>query len=111
MIEKIKYKLKKILFRSIKDYELTLEELKEKQLNGEIIDVRSKEEYNENHIEESINVPENEIGKNFENIIKNKDKQIVLYCTSGFRSMKAYNKLKDLGYTNVYTLYGGLQNY
>ena len=112
MLKKVTYKLKKILFRHMEEYEITLQELKEKQLDGaEIIDVRSVREYNEGHLEESINVPENEINKVFENIIKNKDKQMVLYCASGFRSSKAYNKLKNLGYNNVYTLYGGLQNY
>ena len=112
MFDKIGYKLKKVLFRCMEDYDITLEELKEKQLNGaEIIDVRSKEEYNENHIEESINVPEYEINENFEKIVKDKNKPIVVYCASGYRSTKAYKKLKKMGYTEVYNLYGGLENY
>ena len=112
MLKNLKYKLKKILFRHMEEYEITLEELKEKQLDGaEIIDVRSNMEYNESHIEESINLPENEIENQIEQIVKDKNKLIVLYCTSGMRSTKAYNKLKNMGYTNVYTLYGGMQNY
>lgn len=112
MLDKIKYKLKKVLFRHMEEYDVTLEELKEKQLNGaEIIDVRSAREYNESHIEESINVPEYEIDENFEKIVKNKNKPIVVYCASGFRSTKAYKKLKQMGYTEVYNLYGGLENY
>ena len=112
MLKKITYKLRKILFRHMEYYDITLEELKIKQLNGaEIIDVRSHREYDESHIEESINIPEYEINNNFENIIKNKDKTIVVYCSSGYRSLNAYKKLKKLGYTDVYNLYGGLENY
>ena len=91
---------------------MTLEELKEKQLNGaEIVDVRSSREYDENHIEGSINVPEYEINEDFEKIIKNKDITIVVYCASGYRSTKAYKKLKEMGYKEVFNLYGGLDNY
>ncbi len=112
MIDKIRYKLKKILFRHMEEYDITLEELKEKQLNGaEIIDVRSVREYSESHIEGSINVPEYEIDEKFENMIKNKNKPIIVYCASGFRSIKAYKKLKKMGYIRVYNLYGGLENY
>ena len=49
--------------------------------------------------------------KIFGNIIKDKNKPIVVYCTTGFRSEEAYKKLKKIGYTNVYNLYGGLDNY
>lgn len=112
MLKKLKHKLKKFLFRHMEEYEITLEELKEKQLDGaEIIDVRSNTEYNESHVEGSINLPENEIENKIEQIINDKNKLIVLYCASGIRSTKAYNKLKNLGYTNLYTLYGGMQNY
>lgn len=112
MFEEIKYKLKRQFFRHMENYDVTLEELKIKQLEGaEIIDVRNNREYEESHIEGSINIPEYEINENFEKIIKNKDKPIIVYCTSGFRSTKAYKKLKKIGYKNVYNLYGGLENY
>ena len=112
MLDKIKYNIKKVFFRHMEDYDVTLEELKEKQLNGaEIVDVRSNREYDENHIEGSINVPEYEINEDFEKIIKNKDITIVVYCASGYRSTKAYKKLKEMGYKEVFNLYGGLDNY
>lgn len=93
-------------------YDITLEELKQKQLDGaEVIDVRNKREYEEGHIEDSINIPEYEINEDFKNIIINKNKPIVIYCSSGYRSKSAYKKLKNMGYTEVYNLYGGLENY
>ena len=51
MLEEIKYKLKRKLFRQMEAYDITLDELKEKQMKGaEIIDVRNKREYDESHI-------------------------------------------------------------
>ena len=35
-------------------------------------------------------------------------KKIIVYCASGNRSKQAAQKLIDMGYTNVYNLYGGL---
>ena len=65
-----------------------------------IIDVRTKVEYEESHIKNSINIPYNEINKD-SNIAK--DKIIFVYCKSGARSKKAYDTLKELGY-EVYDL-------
>lgn len=65
-----------------------------------IIDVRTKEEYDESHIKSSINIPYDEINKD-SNI--DKDKVVFVYCRSGVRSKKAYDTLKNLGY-EVYDL-------
>ena len=63
--------------------------------NYVIVDVRTKEEYNESHIKEAINIPYDQIDKNTD---LDKTKTILVYCKSGARSNKAYNTLKDLGY-------------
>lgn len=65
-----------------------------------IIDVRTKEEYEESHIVEAINIPYDEIDENT-NLDKNKN--IFVYCKSGNRSEVAFNTLTNLGYT-VYDL-------
>ena len=83
-----------------------------------LIDVRSPEEYQEDHIRNSELVPlaeiEAELGiQRIKNIVeryqeKTKTKpQIVLYCTSGMRSIKANKYLSDRGY-QVLTLTGGI---
>ena len=73
-----------------------------------IIDVRSPQEYREGHIDGAINIPVYNIRKNVQNILKDKDELIVLYCSVGERSKMAQEKLKKLGYTNVYTVYNGI---
>ncbi len=112
MLEEIKYKIKRKIFRHMESYDITLEELKTKELNGSIIiDVRNKREYEEGHIEGSINIPEYMMDETIKNVIPDQNQDIVLYCSSGFRSVKAYKKLKKIGYKNVWNLYGGLENY
>ena len=110
MFEKITTRINRKFLRHMASYDINLSELKKKQLQGAvIIDVRNHKEYKEGHIEGSINIPEYEINNNFVNIIKNKNIEIVLYCSSGYRSIKAYKKLKKMGYNKIYNLYGGLE--
>ena len=75
--------------------------------NAVIIDVRSGEEFATGYIEGAINIPVDSISSiNYE-----KDTIIILYCVSGTRSANAAKILVDLGYTNVYSLDGGLINW
>lgn len=65
-----------------------------------ILDVRTKEEYEESHILNSENIPYDQID---ETISLDKNKVIFVYCKTGNRSKIAYEKLKNMGYT-VYDL-------
>ena len=108
MLEKLKRKMIKKFFRHMEEYDISMEELKKKQSEGAIIvDVRSSQEFSESHIEGAINIPEYEINSNIDKILEDKEEEIVLYCASGIRSKKAYQKLTKLDYT----LYGGLYNW
>ena len=92
--------------------QINLFELKKKKLEGAvIIDVRSEQEYSEGHIEGAINMPDYKINNSIENILVDKEKEIVVYCQMGSRSKKVYKKLISMNYKNVYNLYGGLDNW
>ncbi len=81
-----------------------------KSINGAIlIDVRTPEEYFNGHIENSINIPLQEIDKALK-IIQNKDVPIFVHCRSGARSSQATSILKKMGYTNVNDI-GGIIDY
>lgn len=75
------------------------------KMGATIVDVRSPQEYREGHIDGAINLPEYNIRRNIQNILPDKNQLIILYCSVGERSKMAQNKLKRLGYTNVYTVY------
>lgn len=63
-----------------------------------IVDVRTKEEYDEGHVVDAINIPVDEIN---DEIDLDKNKTIFVYCRSGKRSSQAYSKLKNYGYNVI----------
>ncbi len=65
------------------------------------IDVRSIEEYNEDHIENTENIPHTEIAAKISDLDLDKGTPIKLFCRSGVRAGLALTALEDLGYTNV----------
>ena len=76
-------------------------ELKNIIANGAlIIDVRTKEEYNEGHIEGSLNIPLDEIDKAMSWLLR--DVSVVLVCESGSRSNFAMMILKANKFEKVY---------
>ncbi len=75
-----------------------------------LLDVRSPQEYKEDHLEGSINIPLYDLSKMIENTIKNKECTIIVYCQSGNRSKKAVDILLNEGYESLYNIKGGLDN-
>ena len=75
-----------------------------------ILDVRTKEDYTSGHIENSILIPVNDIEKEVENILKDKEQKVLIYCRSGNRSSQAAKLLVKMGYTNVYD-FGGIKDW
>jgi len=78
--------------------------------NEVIIDVRTREEFNEKHIKDAISVPVTIIEENIGNVVPEKDTLILLYCKSGKRASQAAEILMKLGYTNVYS-FGSIDNW
>ena len=73
-----------------------------------LIDVRTKSEYEIDHIDGSINHDIMDIMKGvFPSF--SKDEEISLYCESGNRSMMAKKMLEDAGFKNVKDL-GSIDN-
>ena len=75
-----------------------------------IVDVRSPQEFAEGRIKFAINIPLYELDKNAESLLPNKESLIIVYCSCGARSKKAYEILEKKGYYNIYSLKGGLDN-
>ncbi|NLB82059.1 MAG: rhodanese-like domain-containing protein [Clostridiaceae bacterium] len=72
-----------------------------------ILDVRTKEEYDQEHIPGSILIPNETISDTKPELLPDTDAEILIYCRSGNRSAQAARKLIALGYTNVYD-FGGI---
>lgn len=86
---------------------ISVEELRKIIGNINIIDVRGRENFNNGHIGNAINVPFNELLINSDKyIIKNK--VYYIYCQRGTRSVKLCQILRNKGYRVVNVL-GGYQ--
>ena len=91
--------------------EITYDELLEKVKEGAtLIDVRTRQEFLEEHLERAILIPYYEISRRIGNIVPDKDRTIILYCKNGGRSIRAYGILNRLGYSNLYNLKDGLES-
>ena len=75
-----------------------------------IVDVRTKEEYDEGHVPGAINVPNERIFDIMPTELSKLDQILLVYCRSGRRSREACSKLARIGYTNVYN-FGGIQDW
>ena len=83
---------------------ITAEEAKKIMDSGEeciILDVREQDEYDEGHIPGAVLLPYGKVGEKAEEMIEDKNKQILVYCRSGRRSKIAAEELAKLGYTDV----------
>jgi rhodanese-related sulfurtransferase len=69
-----------------------------------VIDVRSRGEFNSGHLPVAINIPLDEIETALPRRVKDKNQTLLLHCQSGTRSGMAKNKLKTLGYANIFNL-------
>ena len=72
-----------------------------------LVDVREEDELVEGYIENSILIPLDTVESQAENILKDKNQTILVYCRSGRRSAMACDVLDSLGYTDVYD-FGGI---
>lgn len=83
------------------------EKIKQSQ-SGLVLDVRTPEEFAKGHLETAKNID----WKNSSFIDKveqiDKSKPVFVYCLSGIRSAAAAKKMREIGFTQVYELDGGM---
>jgi rhodanese-related sulfurtransferase len=74
--------------------------------NVQFIDVRTPGEYKSNHRKPFKNIPLSQLTQQAKDLDKNKE--IVVICQSGMRSMKAAKLLKKQGFEKVTNVKGGM---
>ena len=70
-----------------------------------ILDIRTTKEYEAGHIPGAVHVPLSDIGDKVKKL--KKDKELMVYCNNGSRSIWAIKRLMGMGYKNLYNLKGG----
>jgi rhodanese-related sulfurtransferase len=92
--------------------ELTVDQVKAKHDKGEsflLIDVREESEWAKDHATGAIYMGKGIIERDIEEKVPNKGQELVLYCGGGFRSALVADNLQKMGYTNVYSMDGGIR--
>lgn len=77
-----------------------------------LVDVRTPKEFEEGHIEGALNIDFLNPAAFDEGAAQlDLDKTLMIYCRSGKRSQKASEKLKAMGFREIYDLEGGFRNW
>lgn len=72
-----------------------------------IVDVRSEKEWEEQHIEGSVNVPLNHLRERTDNLPR--DRKLVIHCQGGYRSAIGASLLAQQGFDRLLDLVGGFK--
>jgi len=72
-----------------------------------VVDIRDAKDFGVSHIPGAINISINNLDK----LKLDKNQTIIVVCSQGIRSIAAAQKLVELGYTKVYNLKDGYDNY
>jgi thioredoxin len=83
-------------------------QLLEQNASAFIIDVRTPQEFNSGHIAGAANV--DFYDATFKTVLSKLDKsrKVLVYCKSGGRSSSAMEMMKEMGFSEVYNLDGGM---
>ena len=75
------------------------------------VDVREIDEWEQGHLPGAVLVPRGNLESRIERIAPDKSQPVVLYCAVGARSAFSAKSLTDLGYTDVHSLAGGIEDW
>jgi len=75
------------------------------------VDVREIDEWEQGHLPGAVLVPRGNLESRIERIAPDKSQPVVLYCAVGARSAFSAKSLAELGYTDVHSLAGGIEDW
>jgi rhodanese-related sulfurtransferase len=82
---------------------------KSKSGNAVIVDVREKDEWDEEHIREAIHMSRGTLELDIEEKVPDTNAMIVCHCGGGGRSALAAESLQKMGYKNIRSMAGGFK--
>ena len=93
---------------------ITSQQLSEYLSNDEdfiLLDIRTEDEYQAGHIQGAQWFPRGKLEYYVQDLIKDPESRVVLYCRTGGRSALATLTMHDMGYINVVDLNGGFKEW
>src|SRR5215468_8477401 len=94
--------------------EITVQDVQDKfnPDNGfTLLDVREDDEWQQGHLDRAIFLPRGFLEVKADKVLADRSQPIVVYCAGGVRSALAAKTLQDLGYTDVYSMRGGFNEW
>ena len=76
-----------------------------------LVDTREESEWARGHLPGAIHLSKGIIERDIEKTVPDKSAEIILYCGGGFRSALAADNLQKMGYTNVFSMDGGIRGW
>src|SRR2546423_13506046 len=76
---------------------------------AKLVDVREDNEWDAAHAAGAIHLGKGIIERDIESTVPDKSTEVILYCGGGYRSALAADVLQTMGYTNGWSMAGGLE--
>jgi rhodanese-related sulfurtransferase len=90
--------------------EITAEQARErlaKNSQAVLMDVREDAEWQKQHAAEAVHLGKGVLERDLEQMFPDTDREIIMYCGGGYRSVLTAAVAKQMGYRNVHSLIGG----
>lgn len=72
-----------------------------------LLDVREDHEWEKGHAVEALHLGKGILERDLEKTVTELDREIIMYCGGGYRSILTAATAQRMGYRNVYSLIGG----
>ncbi|HEV2391129.1 MAG TPA: rhodanese-like domain-containing protein [Verrucomicrobiae bacterium] len=90
--------------------EITVEQARERLARNPqalLIDVREDAEWEKGHAAQAMHLGKGVLERDIEAAVPGSDREIIMYCGGGYRSVLTAAMAQRMGYRNVYSLIGG----
>jgi rhodanese-related sulfurtransferase len=90
--------------------EITVDQAREHLAgNGKVVllDVREDTEWQRGHAANAIHLGKGVLERDLEKMFPDTNREIIMYCGGGYRSVLTASVAQKMGYRNVYSLIGG----
>ena len=90
--------------------ELTVEEARVRlaqNAQAMLMDVREDNEWAKGHAAEAVHLGKGILERDIEKVVPDAQREVIMYCGGGFRSVLTAQVAQKMGYRNVYSLKGG----
>jgi molybdopterin/thiamine biosynthesis adenylyltransferase/rhodanese-related sulfurtransferase len=96
--------------------EVSVEETKARVLDNRknspvLVDIRERDEYEQGFIPSADWIPRGFLELKIEDLVPDREREIIVYCAGGVRSALGARSLTELGYTQVSSMAGGFRSW